>query len=107
MKTLIASALLAVATLSAGAASATQAWVTPGITLNARSGPSTHYDVLGKFTPCTPVHVVGWHSGWSKVAFNGHYYWVSAKYLQGQSCQPAYHAPQPKAPKAHSGYRHY
>ena len=86
MKTFLLSAALAAATLfSAGAASATQAWV-GGSALNARSGPGTQYHVIGTFNPCTPVHVVGWQHGWAKVAWNHQYYWVSAKYLRNTAC---------------------
>ena len=85
MKKIIASALIAAATHGASAASATQAWVGHSA-LNARSGPGTHYHVLGTFNPCTPVHVVAYNHGWAKVAYNHSYYWVSAKYLQGKSC---------------------
>lgn len=86
MKTLIISAIIATASLGATAASATQAWVANGISLNARSGPSTHYNVLGKFHACTKVHVVAYKHGWAKVAYDHNYYWVAAKYLQGHSC---------------------
>lgn len=96
MKKLVISAIVAAATLGASAASATQAWVGHNA-LNARSGPGTHYHVLGTFTPCTPVHVIGWKHGWAKVAYKHKYYWVSGKYLQSHGC---YKAPK----KKHYGY---
>ena len=97
MKKIILSAIIAATAMTASAASATQAWVGHS-QLNARSGPGTHYHVLGTFNPCTPVHVVAYKHGWAKVAFNHSYYWVSAKYLQGQSCHWA-----PK--KKHNGHK--
>ncbi|CUH77671.1 SH3 domain-containing protein [Tropicibacter naphthalenivorans] len=107
MKKILLSAVLAAATLTASAASATQAWVGSSA-LNARSGPGTNYHVLGTFKPCTPVHVVAHSHGWAKVAYNHGYYWVSAKYLSNQSC---HYAPAPKKThkkpvykKPHSGY---
>ncbi len=97
MKNLILSAIVAATAMTASAASATQAWV-GGNHLNARSGPGTHYHVLGTFNPCTPVHVVAYNHGWAKVYFNHNYYWVSAKYLKGHSCKWA-----PK--KKHYGHK--
>ena len=85
-KLLISAALAATAMTAATAASATQYWVENGISLNARSGPGTQYHVLGKFNPCTPVHVIAYTHGWAKVSYNYNYYWVSAKYLQNRSC---------------------
>ncbi|MCC1491880.1 SH3 domain-containing protein [Cognatishimia sp. F0-27] len=90
MKTLLISAAIAASTLfGASTASATQAWVEHGISLNARSGPGTGYHVLGTFSPCTKVHVVGHKHGWAKVSFNHHHYWVSAKYLSNHACRYA------------------
>ncbi|MGY3436982.1 MULTISPECIES: SH3 domain-containing protein [unclassified Marinovum] len=86
MKKFLIAAILAATTVTASAASATTVWIEPGVHLNARSGPSTHYDVLGTFNPCTKVHAVKRHGSWIKVAFKGHYYWVSAKYLQDHDC---------------------
>lgn len=97
MKTfLIAAILAATTTVSATAASATTAWIEPGVHLNARSGPSTHYKVLGTFNPCTRVHAVKRHGSWIKVAFKGHYYWVSAKYLQDHDCGYSGYTPKKK-----------
>jgi uncharacterized protein YraI len=101
MQKLLAAALIAAASLSACAASATQAWVGQSA-LNARSGPGTHYHVLGTFHPCTPVHVLGWKHGWAKVAYKHKHYWVSGKYLQTHSC---HHRPHyKKHHKKHHGY---
>ncbi len=87
MKKLLISAAIASATLmSASAATATQAWVEHGISLNARSGPGTSYHVVAKFNPCTPVHIVGWSHGWAKVSYNHRHYWVAGKYLQKHAC---------------------
>ncbi|KUF11576.1 SH3 domain-containing protein [Pseudoponticoccus marisrubri] len=94
MKKLVIAAILATASMGATAASATQYWVEHGVKLNARSGPGTHYHVLGTFNPCTPVHVYAHKHGWAKVKFNGYWYWVSAKYLQKHACH--YHAPKKK-----------
>ncbi|SMX44945.1 SH3 domain-containing protein [Maliponia aquimaris] len=99
MKKFILSAVLAAATMGASAASATQAWV-GNYALNARSGPGAHYYVLGTFEACTPVHIVAYKHGWAKVYFNHNYYWVSAKYLQGQPC---YWVPK----KKHHSNKHY
>jgi len=108
MKTLIVSAIIAAATLTAGTASATQAWI--GKTaLNARSGPGTSYHKIGTFKPCTKVHVVAHTHGWAKVRFNHNYYWVAAKYLRNSSC----HKPKvktyvkPHYVKPHYGTTHY
>lgn len=103
MKKLILSAIVAATAMTASAASATQAWVGHNA-LNARSGPGTHYHVLGTFKSCTPVHIVAYSHGWAKVAFKHNYYWVSAKYLQGKPCG---WAPKKKkhAPKQY--YYHY
>ncbi|ASP21829.1 bacterial SH3 domain protein [Antarctobacter heliothermus] len=97
MKKFILSAVLAAAAMTASAASATQAWI-GDYHLNARSGPGTNYHKLGTFNPCTAVHVVAYNHGWAKVYFNHKYYWVSAKYLQGQSC---HWAPKKKHHKKH------
>lgn len=87
MKKLIISAVFAAATtFTASAASATAYWVEHGITLNARSGPGTHYDVYKRIHACTKVHVVGYKHGWAKIKYNGYYYWVSAKYLSKHDC---------------------
>ena len=85
MKTLVISAIVAATALTASAASATQAWV-GNVTLNARSGPGTNYQVLGSFNPCTPVDVIEYQYGWAKEYYNNTYYWVSAKYLQDYAC---------------------
>ncbi len=90
MKKTLAAALIAAASLTAGAASATTYWVDHGVKLNARSGPGTHYKVLGTFSPCTRVHVVAYSRGWAKVVIDHHAYWVSAKYLQNRACGPVY-----------------
>lgn len=100
-KLLIAAILAAGTTVTATAASATSYWVEPGITLNARSGPGTHYDVYGKLHACTKVHVVDYRHGWAKVSYKGHYYWVSAKYLQKHDC----HAYKPKHKKYKKKYK--
>ena len=73
-KLLIAAILAAGTTVTATAASATAYWVEHGITLNARSGPGTHYDVYGVLRSCTKVHVVGYKHGWAKIKYKGHYY---------------------------------
>ena len=85
MKKLILSAIVAATAMTASAASATQAWV-GNYALNARTGPGTHYHVLGTFKACTPVHIVAYKHGWAKVYFDYNYYWVSAKYLQNKPC---------------------
>lgn len=100
MKKLILSAIIAATAMTASGASAAQAWVGHSH-LNARSGPSTHYQVLGVFQPCTPVHIVAYKHGWAKVYFKHSYYWVSAKYLKGQSC----HWSPPK--KKHWGHKNW
>lgn len=87
MKNIMLSALVAATTLvGATAASASSYWVQPGVELNARSGPSTQYHVIGKLHGCTKIHVVKYSHGWAKVAWNHSYYWVSAKYLQNHGC---------------------
>ncbi|MCR9272011.1 MULTISPECIES: SH3 domain-containing protein [Mameliella] len=103
MKKLILSAIVAATAMTASAASATQAWVgkTP---LNARSGPSTHYQVLGVFNPCTPVHIVAYKHGWAKVKFQHNYYWVSSKYLSNHSC---HWQPKKKKSWGHKQKNHY
>lgn len=104
MKTFIKAAAIAlVATVSAGAASATTYWVKDGIHLNARSGPSASTYKVGTFNPCTKVHVVDYKHGWAKVVYKHKAYWVSAKYLQGHSC--GYHAPAKK--KHYKTYKSY
>ncbi len=95
MKTFLLSAVIAAAALTAGTASATQAWVGHSA-LNARSGPGTNYHKVGTFQPCTPVHVIGHSHGWAKVAYNHSHYWVSAKYLRGSSCHAQTYTPKPK-----------
>ena len=103
MKALLVSAIVAASALVASTASATQAWVGHSA-LNARSGPGTYYDKLGTFRPCTAVHVVAYQNGWAKVWFDNRNYWVSAKYLRGHSCKPAYkpaHKPHYQAPYSH------
>ena len=89
-KLIIAATLAAATTFGAVAAHASAAWVSSGITLNARSGPGTNYGVIGKFTPCTEVHVVSWQHGWAKVSYQHNQYWVSGKYLQTHACE-TYH----------------
>ena len=86
-KIILAAVVAASATFSGVAAFANSGWVAPGITLNARSGPGTNYHVVGKFHPCTQVHVVAWQHGWAKVNYNHNHYWVSGKYLQNHACQ--------------------
>ncbi|SMX44949.1 SH3 domain-containing protein [Maliponia aquimaris] len=101
MKKLIIPAIVAVATLGASAASATQAWVGQAH-LNARSGPGTNYSVLGTFNPCTPVDVIEYQYDWAKVYYDNTYYWVSAKYLQDYACTyspPTYTPPAYTPPK--------
>ncbi|MEC3860487.1 SH3 domain-containing protein [Mesobacterium sp. TK19101] len=100
MKRFLTAATLAVATLSAGSAMATQVWVEPGVKLNARTGPGTQYHVLGTFDACTPVHMVAYHHGWAKVVYGNHFYWVSAKYLQKSDCY------QPRVYKKHPHHQH-
>ncbi|WP_425100593.1 SH3 domain-containing protein [Tropicibacter sp. S64] len=82
-------------TFAAGAASATNYWVDYGVTLNARSGPGTNYHVIGTFSSCSKVNVVGYSHGWAKIQYNHSYYWVSAKYLQDHACNTGY-APKKK-----------
>ncbi|MCJ7872274.1 SH3 domain-containing protein [Marinovum sp. 2_MG-2023] len=97
MKNLLLAALLVAGTsVAATTASATSYWVEHGITLNARSGPGTYYDVIGKVHSCTRIHVVGYHKGWAKVSWKGHYYWVSAKYLQKHECHHNTYKPKKK-----------
>lgn len=105
MKKLIIAAIIAAgASVSASAASATAYWIQDGITLNARSGPSTHYEVLGKFRECTRVHVVAYKHGWAKVAYKHNYYWVSAKYLQDHKCAYGHGYKPRKIHKKHYSY---
>lgn len=106
MKTIVKTALFAIATtLAAGAASATTYWVQDGVHLNARSGPGASYYKIGTFNPCTKVHVVAYKHGWAKVAYNHKTYWVSAKYLQDSSC--GYKAPAKKKTYGHKTYKSY
>lgn len=94
-KYLIAAVLAATSTLAATAASASTYWVKYGITLNARSGPGTYYDVIGKFHSCNAVNVVDYQNGWAKISYNGYNYWVSSRYLQQHKC--GYQAPKKKS----------
>ena len=85
-KFLIAAAVAAATLASAGTASATTFWVEKGVTLNARTGPGTYYDVIGQLKQCRKVHVVAYKKGWAKVSWKGHYFWVAAKYLSNHKC---------------------
>lgn len=103
MKRFLTAIILAAgATVAATGASATTWWVEHGVTLNARSGPGTHYDVIGKFHACSPVDVVDHQSGWSRLLWQGHYYWVSSGYLQQYECSNQSYTPRKK--KSSTGY---
>ncbi|WP_299933898.1 SH3 domain-containing protein [uncultured Pelagimonas sp.] len=95
MKKLLISAIIAAASIGATTASASSAWIEHGVKLNARSGPGTHYNVIGTFHACTQIHVVGWQHGWAKVSYNHNHYWVAGKYLQNHACTNHY-KPKPK-----------
>ncbi len=89
-KFLIAAAVAASTLVTAGTASATTFWVEKGVTLNARTGPGTYYDVIGQLNQCRKVHVVAYKKGWAKVSWKGRYFWVSAKYLSSHKCRYGY-----------------
>ena len=55
--------------------------VTPGSSLNLRSGPSTNSAVLDKLLRGTAVTVFSETNGWAKVEVNGKYGYVSSQYL--------------------------
>ncbi len=98
MKKLLIATILASAAVSATSASAASWWVEPGITLNARSGPGTHYDVYARIHACSVVEVHEFQSGWAHISYKGSKYWVSQKYLQDHNCD------QYSKPKKKSSY---
>ncbi len=106
-KVLISAILAATAAITATSASATSYWVKHGVSLNARSGPSTYYDVVYRFNACTPLHVVSYKDGWAKVQYNHNYYWVSAKYLSDHKCYTPKKKVHKKKVYQNHGYNNY
>jgi uncharacterized protein YgiM (DUF1202 family) len=103
MKLILAGTLaLGMMALSVGTVVAGTAWTSKDTALNARSGPGTSYHVVRKLNPCSKVHVINHSHGWSKVSYGGKQYWVSSRYLRGQSCTTSHHKTKQK--KVHHQY---
>jgi uncharacterized protein YraI len=78
----------ATASLGAVGAQASSGWVQQGVSLNARSGPSTSYPVIHTFSSCSELTLGQWQNGWVQVSYNYQNYWVSGQYVANHACQP-------------------
>ena len=87
MKRLLRTIVLGtIASFSAAPLVASTAWVEGGVYLNARSGPGTHFFVEMALSPCSAINIIGYQNGWSMIAYAGHTYWVSSRYVQNSPC---------------------
>jgi len=105
-KLLMMGVVAATATLGAVGAEASSGWVKQGVSLNARSGPSTGYPVVHTFSSCTELTLGQWQNGWVQVSYNYQNYWVAGQYVANHACQ-AYNPPHnPGYQKPHNpGYQ--
>ena len=70
--------------------------------LNIRKGPSTEYDILGKFASGDTVFVYSITNGWAKISYNNDIAYVSEKYIKkytGDNEDPKPDDPKPNDPK--------
>lgn len=82
LKSKLAAAFIAGATLLISSSAALAASMVPTTTLNVRAGPSTHFQVVDQLHRNEQVNVQSCTQGWCYISHRGPDGWVSARYLR-------------------------